>query len=337
MARAKSPLARRLGLRACAAMLLFAAGCKRPPSAEPPPQPAAAVVDGAPIPLSLLQRELDRIRRAPPTSAQEGSALLAADAGQPEPGDPQRLARALLEPLIDRQILASHARAAKIVVSEAEVQRATEVLAEDARAAGQKFNDQLAQDGQTVESLTDETRERLLAEKFVAAELKVEKPSAAEVRQHFEAHRSDFERPDEVHALQIVVASAEEAKNLLEQVRKGAPFEDLARAHSLSPDGKKGGDLGFFAKGTMPAVFDETCFSLRPGQVSGVVASRYGYHLFKVLEKRSARKRSFEEVRPVVERRLLAERRVSAERALLSSLRAKATVKIDDAVLAQVR
>ncbi|HXN56160.1 MAG TPA: peptidyl-prolyl cis-trans isomerase [Myxococcales bacterium] len=295
------------------------------------------MVDGAPIPLSLLQRELDRIRRAPPTSAQEGSVLPGADAGQPEPGDPQKLARALLEPLIDRQILASHARAARIVVSEAEVQRATESLAEDARAAGQKFNDQLAQDGQTLDSLSDETRERLLAEKFVTSELKVEKPSPTEVRLYFEAHRSDFERPEEVRALQIVVATAEEAKNLLEQVRRGTSFEDLARAHSLSPDGKRGGDLGFFAKGTMPAVFDETCFALRPGQVSGVVPSRYGYHLFKLLEKRSARKRSFEESRPVVERRLLAERRVAAERALLSSLRGKAAVQIDDAALAQLR
>jgi peptidyl-prolyl cis-trans isomerase C len=67
------------------------------------------------------------------------------------------------------------------------------------------------------------------------------------------------------------------------------------------------------------------------------VPSRYGYHLFKLLEKRSARKRSFEESRPVVERRLLAERRVAAERALLSSLRGKAAVQIDDAALAQLR
>jgi peptidyl-prolyl cis-trans isomerase C/foldase protein PrsA len=295
------------------------------------------VVDGASIPLSLLQRELDRIRRAPPTSSQEGSLLPGSDAGQPEASDPQKLARALLEPLIDRQILASHARAARIVVSEAEVQRATEVLAEDARAGGQKFSDQLAQDGQTLEALSDETRERLLAEKFVASELKVEKPSPADVRQYFEAHRAEFERPEEVRALQIVVASAEEAKNLLEQVRRGASFEEMARAHSLSPDGKKGGDLGFFAKGTMPLVFDDTCFSLRPGQISGVVPSRYGFHLFKLLEKRSARKRSFEESRPVVERRLLAERRLAAERALLSSLRAKAAVKVDDAALAQLR
>ncbi|GAC1336588.1 MAG: hypothetical protein NVSMB23_01870 [Myxococcales bacterium] len=320
-----------------AALLLAASSCKRPPPPPAAPPLAVAVVDGAPIPLSLLQRELDRIRRAPPSSAQEGSAVPAADAGQPEPGDPRKLARALLEPLIDRQILASHARAAKIAVSEAEVQRATEVLADDARAAGQKFNDQLAQDGQTVESLADETRERLLAEKFVAAELKIAPPTPAEARQWFEAHRADFEKPEEVRALQIVVASAEEAKNLLEQVRKGTPFEDLARAHSLSPDGKKGGDLGFFARGTMPAVFDETCFALRPGQVSGVVPSRYGYHLFKLLEKRAPRKRPFEEVRPVVERRLLAERRLAAERALLSSLRAKAAVKIDDAALAQLR
>jgi peptidyl-prolyl cis-trans isomerase C/foldase protein PrsA len=299
------------------------------------------VVDGTPISLATLQRELDRMRRAPAPgsgSIVEKGALPASDPEmQVAPGELQKLARALLDPLIDRQILASHARAANLQVREAEVQRATDALAEASRAAGLAFSEHLVQDGQTVEQLSDETRERLLAEKYVARELKVEKPTREELRDWFERHRADFEQPEEVHALQIFVSSAEEAKSLLDQIRKGTPFEEVARASSQSPDARRGGDLGFFPKGTMPKVFDDTCFALRPGQVSGVVPSRYGFHLFKLLERRGARSLTFEQAKAEVERRILEERRIAGERALLAALRANAKVTIDEAALARLR
>ena len=58
-----------------------------------------------------------------------------------------------------------------------------------------------------------------------------------------------------------------------------------------------GGDLGFFPRGQMPPAFDEVVFKLRPGQVSDVVSTEYGYHLFKVMEFKPAGKRDFAEVR----------------------------------------
>lgn len=316
-------------------------GCRRRAPAPPAPPPAAAVVDGAPIPIAAVQRELDRLRRPTPPgggSAVEEGVPAGADAGmQVEPAQASRLARALLEPLIDRQLLAARARAAGLSVSDAEVQRSTDALAEAWRAAGGNFSEHLAQDGQTAEQLSEETRERLLAEKYVASQLRIDKPGKEDLREWFDRHHSEFEQPEEVHALQIFVSSAGEAKNLLDQIRKGTPFEEVARASSQSPDARRGGDLGFFARGTMPKVFDDACFALRPGQLSGVVPSRYGFHLFKVLERRGARSLSFEQARGEAERRLLEERRVAAERALLAGLRAKAQISVDEAALARLR
>jgi peptidyl-prolyl cis-trans isomerase C/foldase protein PrsA len=245
-----------------------------------------------------------------------------------------KLGRALLESLIDRTILLQRAKAAGLQVSEAEVQRATDALADDARKGGAAWNEQLVKAGQNPEQLSDEMREHILEAKYVSEETGKERASPAEARAWFDAHRALFEDPEAVHCLQIVVRTPEEAKSVLDQLRAGASFDKLARQVSTSPDGRNGGDVGWFPKGTMPKVFDDACFSLGNGKLSGVVASPYGYHVFKVLGRRAARQRGFKDVQAQAERRATAEKRAQAERQLLQQLRTSAEVKIDESSLA---
>jgi len=304
--------------------LLCVLACKRAAPPAPPPPPAAAVVNGAPIPVAQVQRELDRMRRG-----EEGEAKVAAQ-------EVPHLARALLDGMIDRTVILQRAKASGVQVSEAEVQRATDALADESRKGGAAFNDQLAKAGQTQEALADETRDRLLAAKFVAEQTGKERATPVEARAWFDQHRAEFEEPEQVHCLQIAARTPEEAKSALDQVRAGAAFDKVARQVSTSPDGRAGGDLGWFARGTMPKVFDDVCFSLGTGKFSGVVASPYGYHVFKVLGRRPAKAHGFKEVQAEAERRATAEKRAEAERQLLKQLRSSAEVKIDDSALALV-
>ncbi|HKC60086.1 MAG TPA: peptidylprolyl isomerase [Myxococcales bacterium] len=316
---------------AAAALLLCACARKKAPPAAP--APAVAVVDGVPIPVSALQRELDRARRGAGSQVVDGFPT----PSKIESKDLPRLARALLDPLIDRVLLVQRAKLAGVVVTDAEVQSAMDALAETARASGETFADRLAQDGQTAEQFADDMRERLLAEKWVAEQTRGERPSPAEVRAWFDQHRSELDVKEEVHAQQILVATAEEAKSLLDQIRAGAPFEQLARSHGRSPDAQRGGDLGWFARGTMPKPFDDACFALKPGQVSGVVQTSYGYHLFKLLGRRGPRQRKLEEVKEEVARRAFAEKQAQAERQLLEQVRKSAKVEIDEAAFSLLR
>jgi parvulin-like peptidyl-prolyl isomerase len=300
------------------------AACRRAPPPPPPPPPAAAVVNGERIPVSRLQSELDRVRRG-----EEGETKVAQQ-------EVPRLARALLDGLIERELVLQRAKVAGMQVSEAEVQRATDALADETRKGGATFNEQLAKAGQTQEQLADEMRERLLAAKYVAEETGKERASTAEARAYFDQHRADFEDPEQVHCLQIVAATPEEAKSVLDQLRAGAAFDKLARQVSTSPDGRSGGDLGWFARGMMPKVFDDACFSLGAGKISGVLASPYGYHVFKALGRRGAKARPFKEVEAEAARRATLEKRAQAEQQLLAQLRQSAEVKIDDSALALV-
>jgi peptidyl-prolyl cis-trans isomerase C/foldase protein PrsA len=321
---------RRTNLAICGALALgvvFAStSCKRSKPNAPPPPRAAAVVNGTPIPLTRVQAELDRMRRG----SEESPATVA-------PQDVPRLAHALLDALVDRTIILQRAKAAGFGVTEAEVQRATEALADDARKGGAAWGEQLARAGLNPEQLSDDTRERLLAEKYVAEQTRAERASPAETRAWYDTHKSEFEAPEAVHCLQIAVRTPDEAKSALDQLRAGAPFEKVARQAGISPDARNGGDLGWFSKGTMPKVFDDTCFSLGTNKLSGVVASPYGYHVFKVLGRRPPRARKFEEVKAEAERRATAEKRAQAERQLLQQLRSAAQVKIDESALALVR
>ena len=95
---------------------------------------------------------------------------------------------------------------------------------------------------------------------------------------------------------QVVRAKAEK---ILAELRKGADFGELARAHSEDHDSaRSGGELpGWANKGSLVPPFEEAAYALKPGEVNGLVRSRFGYHIIKLLEKREARQLSFDEVK----------------------------------------
>jgi peptidyl-prolyl cis-trans isomerase C len=110
----------------------------------------------------------------------------------------------------------------------------------------------------------------------------------------------------------------------------------VARASSIGPEGKNGGDLGWIARGGgFPEVFD-VCFSLPLNSISDVVPSPYGFHLFRVVERKGASKRTLDQARGEVAERLLRDRRARAQEEYLASLRSRATIQVDQAALAAV-
>jgi peptidyl-prolyl cis-trans isomerase C len=90
--------------------------------------------------------------------------------------------------------------------------------------------------------------------------------------------------PAKVHCAHILVKSESEAKAVLERLKKGEKFGNVARAVSRCPSGKRGGDLGTFTRGKMVREFESAAFALQNGEVSGVVKTKFGCHIIKRLE-----------------------------------------------------
>ena len=105
----------------------------------------------------------------------------------------------------------------------------------------------------------------------------------------------------EVHARHILVETEDEAKQVVEELKKGADFAELAKKKSKDPGAADGGDLGFFTKEQMVPEFSTAAFALEPGKISDPVKTQFGWHVIKVEEKRSRKPPEFAQVKPQIE------------------------------------
>lgn len=162
------------------------------------------------------------------------------------------------------------------------------------------------------------------------------KPSESDLRARYEAEKDRFRRPASARVLHILVkvdpgapadqeaAAKAKADSLVAQLRGGADFAALARANSDDPSSSgNGGDMGFVEMGQTVPPFERAVFSVPIGQISDPIRTpEYGFHIVKVLERREAGTRSFEEVRPELTARAAGDLAREAARAEITRLNA---------------
>ncbi len=220
--------------------------------------------------------------------------------------DLQQVAR---QQVVDTHLLAQEARKAGIEPDEAKVQA---LIGQAATQAGgrDKLEASLAQSGMTLDQYAGILRQAMLANAYVEQKLM---PSAevkeGEVRAFYETNKDKFRQEETVHARHILIraqpeadaATREEARKKAEVIReralKGEDFAELAKETSEGPSGPKGGDLGFFERKRMVPAFADAAFALKPGEISDVVETRFGYHVIKLEERKPAGVQPYDEVK----------------------------------------
>ena len=101
---------------------------------------------------------------------------------------------------------------------------------------------------------------------------------------------------DEVEASHILVEDEKLAGEILDKLKGGADFAEMAKEHSIDGSAAQGGSLGTFGKGVMVPEFENAAFALKPGEISDLVKSKFGYHIIKVTGKNHGRE-TFEDAR----------------------------------------
>jgi len=296
-------------------------------AADPSADEVAARVDG-----SIISRESVRAVVKALANAQETP---------PDAKRVEQITRDALDSLIAFELLYQESQRRGLSVSDADIDASVKHVRarfpnDEAYAAA------LKQRGMTPEDMRRDTRKTLavnrLLEQTAWKDLQI-KPE--QIQQFYDQNREQFKHQAEIRASHILIripsrASAEqkakakkEAEGLLAQLKGGADFAALAREHSQDPaTAAKGGDLGFFARDTMEATFEKAAFALKPGQLSGVVETPYGFDLIKVTGQREAGYSSPDDVKGEITAVLRDEEKRRRQDLLVAELRKKAKVEI---------
>jgi peptidyl-prolyl cis-trans isomerase C len=283
-----------------------------------------ATVDGATITLSEYKSALEDTKAQLP----QGESL-----------DPEALKAVkmnVLNQLIEKKILMSEAAKLGIVVSEAEVnEQIKNIMGEypDSEAFKKRMKEQKID----LASWKKEVEYQIMLDKLVKAvagnDISV---SPEDVEKYYNDHRDQYDSPTRVRALQIMVETKEQAQTIRDEIEKGADFSELAKKYSVSPDSEKGGDLGYFSEDEMPPAFS-VVFSMKVGELSEVVQSEYGFHIFKIIDRRDAKVLTLDEARPEIEVKL---KRIKTEEKYggwFEEMRKKKKIEVNPSVLEKAR
>lgn len=150
----------------------------------------------------------------------------------------------------------------------------------------------------------------------------------ADIQHYYNAHLSEFSVPDKVKVSHILFKTTGEtpqqtaqtlqtAQKVLAQVKAGANFADMARKYSQDPgSAAKGGELGWIERGQTVKAFEDAAFSMKPGEMSGLIKTEYGYHIIKVEDRQYAHVQTLAEAKPAIQAKLEKQAVQDAQQAL---------------------
>jgi peptidyl-prolyl cis-trans isomerase C len=264
---------------------------------EKAPTGKAAAVNGVVITYEEVNRQMFVLRQQ----------LLSTRGETIRPDMVPGVRKQILNDLIDKELLYQESQEQKMVVEDKEVDEKMESLKKHFPSE-KLFQDELGRMNLTEGTLRVQIKKDLAVKKLLEKDILVKVHiSDEETKSFYDGHPEFFKEPEKVkasHILLKVEANAEPAKKeeirkkmegIKKRLDKGEDFAALAKEFSQDPSAEKGGDLGFFERGEMAKPFEDAAFSLKPGEVSDIVETPFGFHLIKVFERQPERKISYED------------------------------------------
>ncbi len=153
--------------------------------------------------------------------------------------------------------------------------------------------------------------------------------SDEEAMEYYQKHPEEFRTPEIFRASHIMVRTPEEADQAMEMIKSGVDFAVVAKEKSVDTSAGNGGDVGYFVAGQIDPDFERECVKLSPGGVSGIIRTRYGYHIIKLTEKKASGIESFDEVKERIRHNLAALEKKKTFNDLVDELKKESKIQID--------
>jgi peptidyl-prolyl cis-trans isomerase SurA len=264
----------------------------------------------------------------------------------------------ILRGLIDQQLLLEKAKDLGITADTDLVKRLDEIRKQMNLTSMDELEKAAQAQGVSFEDFKQNLRNQIITQKVISDQVgsKIQ-VSKDEEQQYYDNHKNEMTQPEQIRLSEILVstqkpaavnektgggdkpAAAEDdpqqlaaaeakAKALLDQISKGAKFEDVARKSSDGPTASQGGDLGYFKRGALAKELEDKTFAMKPGEVSDVIRTRQGYVLLKVTEHAQAGVPPLKDIQPKVQEAIYMQKLDPALREYLTKLRDQAFIVV---------
>jgi foldase protein PrsA len=209
---------------------------------------------------------------------------------------------ATVDKIISDKIVAAEAKKQKVSVKASELTNEIEKL--KASYGGEDaFNQALESNNTTLAFLKQDLKNYLTIKKLLEPEITI---TDEEMKTYFDENKDSFAKAEQIKASHILVPDEKTANEVQQKLNDGGNFAKLAKEYSTDDSTKdSGGDLGYFAKGTMVTEFDDAAFGLAVNQVSKPVKTKYGYHIIKVEAKKEAQEANYNDSKDKIKATLL--------------------------------
>ncbi|VAW34955.1 hypothetical protein MNBD_DELTA02-200 [hydrothermal vent metagenome] len=317
-----SPWKAALAITAISALIVGTTGCDRSSQKAGQGKKPAITVGKKTFSAKEFENEMERM-----LSAGSEDAVAYEEEGTVAP-DMEGLRKNLVKQLIEERLILHEAEKLGFTITEQEVEEDMNSLWDD--PADEEFKAAILEKYSSIDNWKAEIKKQLtikkIVEELVNSKVSV---SAKEARKYYNEHRSSYTIPAQVHARMIVVETKQDARTAKRRLARES-FEEVAAEVSTGLEASTGGDLGFFGKGDMPPEFEEVVFKLPPGKLSNIIKTPYGYHIFKVEEKKKGGSQSFADVKGEIVDLLKREKFERAYRRWITTLQKNTNIEVNE-------
>jgi peptidyl-prolyl cis-trans isomerase SurA len=249
--------------------------------------------------------------------------------------------RKVLEKLIEEKLIDQEVKRSGVKVTSKEIEGAVEEVKRRNAVTQEDLERFLAKDGLTLEAYKKEIEKRLQRMKLINWAVKVQtKPGEKELRDFYQKNIDKYRSNESYRPSQILFLVPKEAtpveireirkkcQKVLEKIKGGEDFGEMALLYSQDISAKDRGDLGYFKKGELLPDLEKEALRLQVGEISGIIRTKFGFHVIKLLDRKGGSPSPFEEVKEKVRADYYDKEMEKAFQQFLSALKEKSIIEI---------
>jgi parvulin-like peptidyl-prolyl isomerase len=224
----------------------------------------------------------------------------------------------ILKQLIEDRLIFSEAKKLNMNIDDKEVDARVDDMKSKV-GSEKELENMLHEQNLTLNELRARYKEKIMIRKLIDSKVGARIIiTPLEVKNYYNDNKDSFMQPEEIKLRTILIKPKKEQggdsgalqlmRDLMKRLKDGCDFEGLAKEYSDAPGASEGGLMGYVKKGDLMPQIEDIVFNLKEGEITGIIQSPLGYHVFKVDEKRTRRARDLAEVRQDIEEFLYREK-----------------------------